>query len=106
MTPLTPKNLWLALGLAATALVAGSLILTAWFDLHPCHLCIFQRLLFIKLAVLGLLAFFLSSIRQKLAGALTLLLSGVGLGVVTYQSCLQVQPACSISCVGGEPGLI
>lgn len=94
------------MGLAATALVAGSLILSARLDLHPCHLCIFQRLLFIKLAFLGLLAFFLSGLWQKLAGALTLPLSAVGLGVATYQSWLQAQPPDSISCVGGEPGLI
>jgi disulfide bond formation protein DsbB len=106
MKPLQPKHLWLTLGLAAAGLVAGSLILTAWLDLHPCHLCIFQRLLFMKLAVLGLLAYFLIGGWQRLAGALTLPLSAVGLGVATYQSWLQAQPPGSISCVGGEPGLI
>lgn len=106
MKRLQTRHFWLALGLAAAGLVAGSLILTAWLNLHPCHLCIFQRLLFMKLAALGLLAFFLTGGWQQLAGILTLPLSAVGLGVATYQSWLQAQPPGSISCVGGEPGLI
>lgn len=106
MNRLHPKHLWLALGLAAAGLVLGSLGLTAWLDLHPCHLCIFQRLLFMKIAVLGLLAFFLSGIWQRLAGGLILPLAASGLGVASYQSWLEQQPPGSISCVGGEPGLI
>lgn len=106
MKLLSARNACLALGLGAAGLVAGSLILTACLDLHPCHLCIFQRLLFIKLAVLGLLAFFLSGGWHKLAGTLTLPISALGIGVATYQSWLQAQPPGSISCVAGEPGMI
>lgn len=106
MKRLRPEHLWLALGFTAATLVAGSLILTAWLDLHPCHLCIFQRLLFMKLAALGLLAYFLTGGWVRLAGILTLLISATGLGVATYQSWLQAQPPGSISCMGGEPGLI
>lgn len=101
-----PQQLWLLLGLAAAGLVAGSLVLTTWLDLHPCHLCIFQRLLFIKIAVLCGLAGLLSGGWSRLAGFLTLPLSALGIGVATYQSWLQIQPPGSISCVGGEPGLI
>jgi len=106
MKRLQPRHFWLALCLTAAGLVAGSLILTAWFDLHPCHLCIFQRLLFMKLVVLGLLAFFLTGAWRKLAGALTLPISALGIGVASYQSWLQAQPPGSISCVAGEPGMI
>ena len=106
MKRLQPRHLWLALCLAAAGLVAGSLILTAWFDLHPCHLCIFQRLLFMKLAVLGLLAFFLTGGWRKLVGGLTLPISALGIGVASYQSWLQAQPPGSIACVAGEPGMI
>ncbi len=101
-----PRTLWLLLALAAAVLVAASLILTAWLDLHPCHLCIFQRLLFITLAALGLLVYFLRGGWQRLAGGLTLPLAALGIGVASYQSWLQAQPSGSISCVGGEPGLI
>ena len=106
MTAPSSRPLWLFLGLAAAGLVAGSLILTAWLDLHPCHLCIFQRLLFMGLAGLGLLAGLLTGLARRVAGVLTLPLSALGIGVAAYQSWLQAQPPASISCVGGEPGVI
>jgi len=106
MTRLLPTHLWLILALAAAGLVAGSLILTARLDLHPCHLCIFQRLLLMVIAVLALATFILDAGRQRLAGALTLPLSGLGVGVSGYQTWLQDQPPGSITCTGGEPGLI
>lgn len=106
MKSLSASNAWLALGLGAAGLVAGSLILTAWLDLNPCHLCIFQRLLFMMLAVFGLLTFMLSGGWRRLAGAPTLPVSGLGIGVASYQSWLQVQPPGGISCMAGEPGII
>ncbi|MBP8902692.1 MAG: disulfide bond formation protein B, partial [Thiobacillaceae bacterium] len=51
-----PPLLWALLAAGCFALVIGSFGLTAWLDLHPCHLCIFQRLLFMVLAILGALA--------------------------------------------------
>jgi disulfide bond formation protein DsbB len=106
MTRLLPRHLWRVLALAAAGLVAGSLILTAWLDLHPCHLCIFQRLLLMLISVMGLAALILDGGWQRLAGGLTLPLSGLGAGVAGYQSWLQTRPPGSIACVGGEPGPI
>lgn len=106
MYRLLPRHLWLVLALAAAGLVAGSLILTVWLDLHPCHLCIFQRLLLMMIALLGLAAFILGGGWQRLSGGLTLALSGLGAGVAGYQTWLQTQPPGSIACAGGEPGLI
>jgi disulfide bond formation protein DsbB len=100
------QHLWLALGLGATALVAASLILTAWLGLHPCHLCIFQRLLFMALAGIGLSGFLLAKVSQRLAAGLTLPIAALGVGVAAYQSWLQAQPPGSISCMSSEPGLI
>ncbi len=104
LTP--PRLLWLLLALAAAGLVASSLVLTAWLDLHPCPLCIFQRLLFMVIAVLGLAACLLRGGWQRLAGGFILLLSGFGIGVAGYQSWLQAQPPGSAACAGGEPGAI
>lgn len=101
-----PRQYWLVLALAAAGLVAGSLILTAWLNLLPCHLCIFQRLLLMVIAVLAFAAFLLRGDWQRQAGGMTVPLSGLGIGVAGYQSWLQTRPPGSIACAGGEPGLI
>lgn len=104
MITITRKIAWLAIGLGTLGLAAGSLILTAWLDLHPCYLCIFQRLLFILIGIFGLLA--VSGLGEKLWGAAILLLSGIGISVSAYQTWLQLQPPGSASCAGGQPNLI
>ncbi len=107
MSTLEPRWLWLALGVASAGLAAASLLLTAWLDLHPCHLCIFQRLLFMLLAVLGTLAFLAGGATRLGAGGLTLPLSALGMGVAAYQSWLQRQPVdLAQGCAVGEAGWI
>jgi protein dithiol:quinone oxidoreductase len=107
MVAITPRTLWLALTAGCAGLALASLVLTAWLDLHPCHLCIFQRLLFILIASLALIAAVTASPRgRRRFGGLVLAFAGLGVGVATYQSWLQAQPPGSISCVGGQPGLI
>lgn len=56
MIRITTRHVCLALAAASAGLVLGSLVLTAWLDRHPCHLCIFQRLLFMIIALLALAA--------------------------------------------------
>lgn len=99
----TPRLLWSVMGLGCLVLVSGSLILTAWLDLRPCPLCIFQRLLFMMLAVLALGAAWLGPRRGALfPGLLALGCSVVGLGIASYQVWLQLQPADTASCGGGS----
>lgn len=104
MLTITSKTLWLALGLIAMSLAASSFVLTAWLDLHPCYLCIFQRLLFMLLAVFGLLA--ATGFGEKVWGGLVILLAGVGTATAGYQTWLQLQPPGSASCAGSNPNLI
>lgn len=86
-----PSLLWSALALGNTGLVARSLGLTAWLNLHPGHLCIFQRLLFMILAVLGgLAAWQVRHSAGRWAGLLSLPVAAGGLAVASYQSWLQV----------------
>lgn len=99
-----PRLIWLALGLTGAALAVGSLLLTTWLDLQPCHLCIFQRLLFMLIAITGLTAAVIPA--GRLAGLFTLPLAAAGVGTAGYQSWLQKQPADLVSCIAGEPGLI
>ncbi|MBM4180374.1 MAG: disulfide bond formation protein B [Betaproteobacteria bacterium] len=102
-----PRLLWSLVAAGAFALAAASLLLSAWLDLHPCHLCIFQRLLYMLLALLGLLAAWKAGTRLgMLAGGLVLATAAAGAATAAYQSWLQMQPAGSISCMAGEPGLI
>jgi protein dithiol:quinone oxidoreductase len=104
---LTPRQLWLLLAGIGAGLVVGSLTLTAWFSLQPCHLCIFQRLVYLLLAVVGLAAGLLSPRpATRWVGGIALPLAAGGLAVAIYQSWLQAQPAGSVSCVGGDPSLI
>lgn len=104
MLPITRKTVWLAVGLGALSTAIGSILLTVWLDLHPCYLCIFQRLLFMLIGVLGLLA--ATGFGEKVWGGLLLLLSTVGVGTAGYQTWLQLQPPGAASCVGGKPNLI
>lgn len=88
-------------------LVLGSLALTAWLDLHPCHLCIFQRLLFMLITILALAATLpVPLVARRLVSIMAALSAAGGMAVSAYQSWLQLQPPDSISCVGGQPSLI
>jgi disulfide bond formation protein DsbB len=91
-------TLWLVLAAGSATLVAVSLALTAWLDLHPCHLCIFQRLLFMLVAALALVAALPApSLVKWLAGGSVVGLGALGVGVAGYQSWLQVQPPDAVS---------
>lgn len=108
---LTSRTLWVLIALISATLAAASLVLTPVLDLDPCHLCIFQRLLFMILALLATLAAALqqpgrSLLAARLAGLSLLPIAALGVGVAAYQSWLQWQPADSISCFGGPPGPI
>ncbi len=105
-TTVPPRAVWLATAAAAAAVALVSLVLTAWLALDPCHLCIFQRLLFMLVAALGLLAALTRGLVQRLAGGLLALAAAAGAASAAYQSWLQEQPSDSISCIGGQPGLI
>jgi protein dithiol:quinone oxidoreductase len=103
--PISTK-VWIALATVCTGAVLASFVLTAWLDLSPCHLCIFQRTLFMLLALLAALAAITARWGPSLTGlfgALFLLGGVAGIGAAAYQSWLQLQPAGSVSCVGGQP---
>lgn len=103
----TFPRLWHLL-FAATAITAiTSLLLTTWFDLHPCHLCIFQRLLFMLLALLSAFVIWGRSPGARLVAAWLFLLAALGgTAVAAYQSWLQWQPPGGATCDGGPPGPI
>ncbi|SEP58708.1 disulfide bond formation protein DsbB [Ectothiorhodospira magna] len=102
------RPIWLLIALFAAMSAALSIGLTEWFSLYPCHLCIFQRLLFMVLAVLALAGLvFGASLVGGVSGLLVLMVAAVGMGVAGYQSWLERQPPdLGFSCVGPEMGPI
>lgn len=100
---ITIRRVWLAMAVGSGGLVCISLLLTYWLSLHPCHLCIFQRLLFM---LIGLSALVSAWRPNWVSGRLVAMFSGAGLAAATYQTWLQVQPPGSVACSSGEPGLI
>jgi disulfide bond formation protein DsbB len=107
MSRLSARLLWSVLAAGCLVLVVGSLILTAWMDLRPCPLCIFQRLLFMVLGLLALAAAMLGPRPAALVpGLLTLPGAAGGIGIAAYQVWLQLQPPDSASCGGGPLGFI
>lgn len=111
MITLTPRLIWIFLALTTAAVALASLILTPWLDLEPCHLCIFQRTLFMLLALLAALTAVLphpgwTRLGARLSALLFLALTALGSGVAAYQSWLQWQLIDEVSYISGPPGPI
>ena len=101
-----PLRAWFAiLGLGCLGLVAVGMELQYLFKLAPCPLCIFQRLLYIVIGVIGLLGFAWPVGRllwSVLIGGLGLL----GVGVAAYQTWMQAYPHLAPECSFTDPNAI
>ena len=101
-----PLRAWFAiLGLGCLGLVAVGMELQYLFKLAPCPLCIFQRLLYIVIGVIGLLGFAWPAGRllwSVLIGGLGLL----GVGVAAYQTWMQAYPHLAPECSFTDPNAI
>lgn len=100
------RSLWMLIAAASAALALVSILLTEWLALQPCHLCIFQRLLYMLMAPLALFAALTSGLARRISGTLTALAAAGGAATASYQTWLQAQPAGSVSCIGPEMGRI
>lgn len=89
-----------ALGLTATGVIIGEVM-----RLQPCPLCIFQRLLYLLIALFALGGLLLTG-WWRVWGILAGLTAAGGLGTAAYQSWLQFYPESSLACGFGEPTLI
>lgn len=106
MTIPSNRTWWLVIAGGSAALALASILLTEWLTLQPCHLCIFQRLLFLLLAPLALITAFGVGVGTRIAGALVAITAAGGSATATYQTWLQAQPAGSVSCISAEMGPI
>lgn len=98
------RKTWLILATGSAALAVASILVTHWLGLQPCHLCIFQRLIFMLIAVLALGVALLPRpglARRVTVGLVTLAAAG-GTATAAYQTWLQEQPPGAVACLGSE----
>lgn len=101
-----PVRAWFAaLGLGCLGLVAVGMELQALLRLAPCPLCIFQRLLYILIGLLGLAGWAWPGLRQAWAGMIAVL-GLAGFGVAAFQSWMQAFPELATECGYTDPSLI
>ncbi len=101
-----PARAWFAtLGLGCLGLVAVGMELQNLLRLAPCPLCIFQRLLYIVIGLIGLLGWAVPAGRL-LWSALTVGLAGLGFGVAAYQTWMQAYPHLAPECSFTDPNAI
>ncbi|MEN3372579.1 disulfide bond formation protein B [Dechloromonas sp. ZS-1] len=101
-----PVRAWLAaFALGCLGLVGFGLYLQEAYRLAPCPLCIFQRLLYLLAAGLGLAG----AVCPRAAKAVPLTLVPVallGAGVAGYQTWMQAFPQLATECGFSDPSLI
>ena len=101
-----PVRAWLAaFALGCLGLVGFGLYLQEAYRLAPCPLCIFQRLLYLLAAGLGLAG----AVCPRAAKAVPLALVPVallGVGVAGYQTWMQAFPQLATECGFSDPSLI
>lgn len=101
-----PDRAWFAtLAVGCLGLVLLGMDLQAMYRLAPCPLCIFQRVLYLSIAALGVLGFAWPRVRL-LWLALVGGLAGLGFTVAAYQSWMQAFPALATECSYTDPNLI
>jgi disulfide bond formation protein DsbB len=94
MNRLSPRLALAGLGLVCAASVAAALVAQHRFGMEPCPWCILQRLIFIAIAALSLLAAALpSGLLRRLLSALTVPLAGAGIAAALYQHFVAAQSA-------------
>lgn len=81
----SPRLMLAALGLLCAASVGLALLAQHRFDMQPCPWCILQRILFIVLSVLALLASALPGLGRRLVSALSAPLALGGIAAALWQ---------------------
>lgn len=101
-----PLRAWFAaLALGTLGLVAVGMTLQHLLNLSPCPLCIFQRVLYMAIGFVALLACLLPSLRH-LWSLLIAALASIGGLVAAYQTWLQAFPELASECSYTDPNLI
>lgn len=94
MSRLSPRLALAGLGLVCAASVAAALVAQHRFGMEPCPWCILQRMVFIAIASVSLLAAALpSGLVRRLLSVLGLPLAGAGIAAALYQHFVAAQSA-------------
>ena len=98
------RTVFVLLALASLGLLAGGLVLGEVARLQPCHLCNFQRLIYMSLAFIAICGALIPIRTRFWAGLFSLTALG---GVVTavQQSWMQYAPQLAAECGFGDPTL-
>lgn len=102
---ISPRTGYAAVAAGSVGLVGAGLVLQAWLHLSPCPLCIFQRLLYLVIGGIALVAAILPAGR-RLWSALIALVGLGGLATAAYQSWMQAFPHLAPECSFTEPNAI
>lgn len=103
--PKLPRHAFALILLAAIGLVGVGLIIGEWMRLNPCPLCIFQRVLYLTVAVWALFGVLVPQLRRLWGGVIAATSAG-GMATAIYQTWMQLYPEAATQCGYGEPNLI
>ena len=106
---LTSRQRFLLIALGAFGLLASGLVIGVIYRLQPCPLCIFQRLLYIVIGLVGVYGAALPAgfRKNRIAAAGVGLAAAVGgLATAIYQTGMQLFPDRVAECGFSEPTLI
>jgi disulfide bond formation protein DsbB len=93
-----PRVLYLAVFLAAAALIGFGMYLQEVKHLEPCPLCILQRYAYVVVGALALLAALLPLALGRLVGAIAIVCALSGAGVGVWHVWLQLHPPAVSAC--------
>jgi protein dithiol:quinone oxidoreductase len=108
LSGISARNRFLLVAAGAFGLLGAGLALGVALNLHPCPLCIFQRVLYLVVgfaALLGALRPDLQKIRWAAAGVGIAAAVG-GIATAAYQTWMQLFPGSLMECGYAEPNLI
>lgn len=102
---LSTRIVFILLATASLGLLAAGLVIGEWARLHPCHLCNFQRLLYMVLVFVALCGALLPGWRRLWCVLLALTAAG-GVATALQQSWMQYAPQQAVECGFGDPTLV
>lgn len=106
---LSPRLAFAALATGVFGLVGAGMFLQQLYHLNPCPLCIFQRVLYLVVGVLGLTGLALPADARLARRILLVLLAAVsltGLATAAWQTWMQAFPELVQECSYTDPNLI